>query len=199
MSNDDRIIPGTDDYSISRMPAHARRSWFGVAVQRLGQISSFSQFLIGSALGFGMTFWDAVIAMVLGVAMLEVVTVLLGAAGAREGLSMSMLSRWGGFGRKGSALVGLLLTVSLTGWFGVQSGAFAEGLHTIAGGPPTWVWALAGGVVVALIATGGFVSMAWTAYITVPAFVLLAGYCVVRYLGEHSLAELTSGPPRARR
>ncbi|MFC0542510.1 cytosine permease [Kutzneria chonburiensis] len=195
MSNDDRIIPGTDDYSISRMPAHARRSWFGVAVQRLGQISSFSQFLIGSALGFGMTFWDAVIAMVLGVAMLEVVTVLLGAAGAREGLSMSMLSRWGGFGRKGSALVGLLLTVSLTGWFGVQSGAFAEGLHTIAGGPPTWVWALAGGVVVALIATGGFVSMAWTAYITVPAFVLLAGYCVVRYLGEHSLAELTSGPP----
>ncbi|EWM10565.1 cytosine permease [Kutzneria sp. 744] len=195
MTTQDRIIPGTDDYSISRMPDHARRSWFGVAVQRLGQISSFSQFLIGSALGFGMTFWDAVLAMALGVAMLEVVTVLLGMAGAREGLSMSMLSRWGGFGRKGSALVGLLLTVSLTGWFGVQSGAFAEGLHSIAGGPPTWVWALAGGVVVALIATGGFVSMAWTAYVTVPAFVLLAGYCVLRYLGEHSLAELTSGPP----
>ncbi|WP_130344799.1 purine-cytosine permease family protein [Herbihabitans rhizosphaerae] len=183
-----------DDYSLQRLPDHATRSWFSVAVQRLGQISSFSQFLIGAALGFGMTFWDAVLAMVLGVAMLEVITILLGIAGAREGLSMSMLSRWGGFGRKGSALVGLLLTVSLTGWFGVQSGAFAQGLHSLAGGPPTWVWALVGGVVVTLIATGGFVSMAWTAYVTVPAFVLLAGYCVVDYLGEHSLSELTTSP-----
>ncbi|SDM33195.1 cytosine permease [Allokutzneria albata] len=184
-----------DDYSLRRLPESARCSWVSVAVQRFGQVSSFHQFLLGAVLGFGMTFWDAVLAITLGAVMLEVVTVLMGVAGMREGVSTSVLARWAGFGGRGSALVGLLVTLSLAGWFGVQNDVFAHGLHALMGGPPVWVWAVFGGVAVTVIVVAGFHTMAWTAYLTVPAFLLLAGYTVTQELRRHDLGELVSMSP----
>ncbi|MEU7474710.1 cytosine permease [Lentzea sp. NPDC042327] len=184
-----------DDYSLRRLPDSARCSWVSVAVQRFGQVSSFHQFLLGAVLGFGMTFQDAVLAITLGAVMLEVVTVLMGVAGMREGVSTSVLARWAGFGGRGSGLVGLLVTLSLAGWFGVQNDVFAHGLHSLMGGPPVWVWAVFGGIVVTGIVVAGFHTMAWTAYLTVPAFLLLAGYAITQELRRHDLADLVAMPP----
>lgn len=184
-----------DDYSLRRVPDDQRCSWVTVAVQRFGQVSSFHQFLLGAVLGFGMTFWDAVLAITIGSVMLEVITILMGVAGAREGLSTSLLTRWTGFGRRGSALVGLLMTLSLAGWFGVQNDVFAHGLHALMGGPPVWVWALGGGALVTAIVVFGFHAMAWTAYLTVPAFLALAGFSIADALAGHSLSALVDGPP----
>ncbi|AXK33859.1 cytosine permease [Streptomyces armeniacus] len=184
-----------DDYALTRVPEEARRSWVSVAVQRFGQVSSFQQFLVGAVLGFGMRFWDAVLAITVGSVMLETVTILLGVAGVREGLSTSVLARWSGFGRKGSALVGLLIALSLAGWFGVQNGVFAQGMHDLAGGCPQWVWALLGGAVITVITVYGFSMMAWTAYLTVPAFLFLAAFSVVDTLRGHSLTALMEAPP----
>ena len=47
---------GHDDYSLSRVPESERYSWITLAVQRFGQHSALSQFLLGATLGFGMTF-----------------------------------------------------------------------------------------------------------------------------------------------
>lgn len=55
-----------DDFSLRRVPASARYGWFQVAVQRFGQISALSQFLLGATLGFGMSFWGAFWALTLG-------------------------------------------------------------------------------------------------------------------------------------
>lgn len=185
---------GHDDYALRRVPRSVRYSWVSVALQRFGQISSFHQFLLGATLGFGMNFWDAFLAFTIGSVMLEVITILIGTVGVREGLSTSVLARWTGFGRKGSALIGLLMTVSLTGWFGVQNAAFAEGLETLIGVLPFWAWALVGGVVVTAIVVYGFHAMAWTAYITVPAFIAVALYAVISKLKDHSLTELLNSP-----
>lgn len=184
-----------DDYALTRVPDEARHSWISVAVQRFGQVSSFQQFLVGAVLGFGMDFTDAVIAITVGSVMLEIITILLGIAGVREGLSVSVLARWSGFGRKGSALVGLLIALSLAGWFGVQNGVFAQGMHDLAGGTPEWVWALIGGAVITAITVYGFTIMAWTAYLTVPAFLFLAGYSVVDALSDHAIGDLMSSAP----
>ncbi|UVS80013.1 Cytosine permease [Actinokineospora sp. UTMC 2448] len=191
------VAPGTshDDYSLRRVPRERRYSWVTVAVQRFGQVSSFHQFLLGAVLGFGMTFWDAVLAITIGSVMLEIITILMGIAGTKEGLSTSLLTRWTGFGRRGSALVGLLMTLSLAGWFGVQNDVFAQGLHALMGGPPVWVWALGGGALVTAIVVFGFHAMAWTAYLTVPAFLCLAGYSIIGALGDHSLSSLVNDPP----
>ncbi|MGW6936003.1 purine-cytosine permease family protein [Lentzea sp. NPDC054927] len=183
-----------DDYSLGRLPAEARRSWVSVAVQRFGQVSAFHQFLLGATLGLGMTFWDAVLAITLGSVMLEIVTVLMGVAGVRENVSTSVLARWAGFGARGSALVGLLVTLSLAGWFGVQNDVFAHGLHRLMGGPPVWAWAILGGLAVTVIVVAGFHTMAWTAYLTVPAFLLLTGWTIVSELRRHDLGDLVGMP-----
>ncbi|MFC5113746.1 cytosine permease [Amycolatopsis halotolerans] len=107
-----------------------------------------------------------------------------------------MLARWAGFGRKGSALVGLLVAVSLAGWFGVQNGVFAHGMRALGGALPEWGWALVGGAAITVITVYGFRLMAWTAYLTVPAFLVLAGYSVLDALHTHSLArDLVAAPP----
>jgi cytosine permease len=116
---------GTDDYALTRVPARARYSWVSVAVQRFGQISALSQFLLGATLGFGMTFWGAFWALTLGAVILELVAIVLGVIGMREGLTTSMLARWCGFGQAGSALIGLAIGISLVGWFGIQSAVSA--------------------------------------------------------------------------
>jgi cytosine permease len=192
---DHEIHIGHDDYSLSRVPESERYSWITVAVQRFGQLSALSQFLLGATLGFGMSFWNAFLALTLGAVILEVVAIFVGIAGMREGLSTSVLSRWTGFGRYGSSLIGLVFAVSLIGWFGVQNAVFAEGVHSLIGGIPVWAWSIITGAVVVVVVVYGFLSMAWVAYITVPAFLLLAGYSITNALLEYRLGELVTSPP----
>ena len=55
-----------DDYALSRVPQDARKHWFGIAVQRFGQVSALSQFLLGATIGYSMTFGEAVLAFLFG-------------------------------------------------------------------------------------------------------------------------------------
>ncbi|RKT83641.1 cytosine permease [Saccharopolyspora antimicrobica] len=186
---------GVDDYALTRVPDHARYSWWSVAVQRFGQVSALSQFLLGATLGFGMSFWDAFLALTLGAVILEVVAIFVGIMGAREGLSTSMLARWTGFGRAGSALIGLAIAISLIGWFGIQSAVSAKGLVSLVGGLPEWGWALVFGLLVTAIVLRGFRSMAWVAYVSVPAFLVLVGWSIGVELTQHDLGALMASAP----
>ncbi|MEU6269228.1 purine-cytosine permease family protein [Saccharopolyspora shandongensis] len=190
---------GVDDYALTRVPAGARYSWWSVAVQRFGQVSALSQFLLGATLGFGMTFWNAFLALTLGAVILEIVAIFVGIIGAREGLSTSMLARWTGFGRAGSALIGLAIAISLIGWFGIQSAVSAKGLVALVGGLPEWGWALVFGLIVTAVVLRGFGSMAWVAYVTVPAFLVLVGWSIGVELSQHDIGALmASAPPGPR-
>ncbi|GAA4906497.1 cytosine permease [Nonomuraea thailandensis] len=186
---------GVDDYALTRVPQSARYSWWSVAVQRFGQVSALSQFLLGATLGFGMGFWEAFLALTLGAVILEVVAVFVGIIGMREGLSTSMLARWTGFGRSGSALIGLAIGISLVGWFGIQSAVSAQGLAALVGVLPEWGWSLVFGLVVTSIVLWGFGSMAWTAYVTVPAFLVLVGWSIISELSRHDVGALMASAP----
>lgn len=186
---------GVDDYALTRVPRRARYSWWTVAVQRFGQVSALSQFLLGSTLGFGMSFWSAFWAFTLGAVVLELVSIGVGIIGAREGLPTSLLTRWTGFGHGGSAVVGLAIAISLIGWFGIQSGVSAEGLVSLIGVLPTWVWSLLFGLAVTFIVLWGFASMKWVAYLTVPAFLVLVTWSIGRELAGHDVGALIAAPP----
>ena len=166
---------GVDDYALTRVPRSARYSWWSVAVQRFGQISALSQFLLGATLGYGMSFWNAFLAFTFGAVILEVVAIFVGIAGMREGLQTSVLARWTGFGHGGSSLIGLAIGISLIGWFGIQSAVSAQGLASLLGVFPVWAWSLIFGLAVTLIVLFGFHSMQWVANVTVPAFLVLVG------------------------
>jgi cytosine permease len=184
---------GRDDYAVSRMPEDQRRHWFVVFLQRYGQLSALSQFLLGATLGFGMNFWQAFLALTLGAVILEVVAVFTGIAGQREGLTTSVLTRWTGFGRYGSSMLGLVITISLMGWFGVQNAVFAEGLQSLLPHAiPLWSWEVLTGLAVTGIVIWGFLSMTWTAYVAVPAFVLLCFYSIGKVLSKESLGHLVA-------
>jgi cytosine permease len=186
---------GVDDYALVRVPQEERYSWRSVAVQRFGQVSALSQFLLGSTIGFSMGFWDAFWAFTLGAVILEVVSIGVGIIGCREGLQTSMLTRWTGFGHGGSAVVGAAIGISLIGWFGIQSGVSAEGLLSLIGVLPTWAWSLLFGLAVTFIVLWGFASMKWVAYITVPAFVALVAWSVGGELFGHDVGALVASPP----
>lgn len=186
---------GHDDYALRRVPRSARYSWLTVAVQRFGQLSALGNFFLAAMIGMGMGFWNAILAITIGSVLLEAVTIFLGIAGMREGLSTSVLARWSGFGAKGSALVGVAMAISLTGWFAVQNEVFANGLVAIVPGVPLWVWCLVGGALVTAITARGFAFMRWIAYITVPAFLIVTIWAFVVEVSKHSLATLVSSPP----
>jgi len=187
---------GVDDFALSRVPDSARYSWWSVATQRFGQISALSQFLLGSTLGFGMHFWGAFWALTLGAVILEVVAIFVGVIGVREGMQTSMVARWTGFGAAGSALIGLAIGISLIGWFGIQSAVSAEGLHSLLGFLPAWGWSLLFGLIVTAVVLWGFGSMQWVAYFTVPSFLILVGWSIIRTLVNHDVGALiTSAPP----
>jgi cytosine permease len=186
---------GADDYALERVPDGARYSWWTVAVQRFGQLSDLTVFLLGATLGAGMSFWGAFWSLTLGSVILEVVAIFAGIAGVREGLSTSVLARWTGFGRLGSALIGLVVAISLIGWFGIQNAIFAGGLYALVGGMPVWAWSIVTGLVVTALVVYGFRWMAWVAYVTVPAFLLLAGWSVIGELTKHNLGDLLGTAP----
>ncbi|GMA39174.1 purine-cytosine permease family protein [Mobilicoccus caccae] len=186
-----------DDHALGRVPRSARRHWFGIAVQRFGQVSALSQFLLGATLGFSMTFRDAAIAFLLGSIVLEIVICVVGIIGQREGLQTSLLARWTGFGEVGSSIVGVAIAISLIGWFGIQSAISAESLESLMPGVlPVWAWSVIFGLLVTAIVAFGFMGMQWLANVTVPLFLLLVGWSITTELRQHSLVDLmTQAPP----
>ena len=85
------MAPENDiDYSLSRVPDEAKQPFWRILFIRIGAICCVSQLMLGAALGYGLTFWDAFLATMLGSVLLQVVSWALGTAAAREGLSTSL-------------------------------------------------------------------------------------------------------------
>ncbi|MDR1386588.1 MAG: cytosine permease [Propionibacteriaceae bacterium] len=184
-----------NDYPFSRVPRSQRYGWFSIAIQRFGQISALSQFLLGAALGFSLTFWESFWAITIGSVIIEVLCIFVGIIGVKEGLNTSLLTRWTGFGSGGSALIGLTIAISLIGWFGIQSGVSAAGLHGIMPGLPIWAWSVIFGLIVTAVVLLGFHGMQWVANLAVPSFLIVVGWAVVAELNRHDFGELVTGPP----
>lgn len=185
-----------DDYSLSRVPMSARQSLWSITIVRVGALATISQFMLGAALGYGMTFWEAFWATMLGSVILQVISFLLGYAGAREGLSTSLLARWTGFGRHGSSIIGAVIAISCIGWFGVQNSVFADGIVQATGGKlPLPIAATITGIGVTILVIFGFKLLSITATITVPAFLIAVGFGIYQVLSEHSIMDLFSATP----
>lgn len=185
-----------EDFALSRVPTTERKHWFGIAIQRFGQVSALSQFLLGATLGYALGFWEAALAFLLGSIILEVIMCIVGMIGQKEGLQTSLLARWTGFGEVGSSLVGLAIAMSLIGWFGIQSAISAESLDSLMpGAMPLWAWSLIFGLLVTFIVVFGFVGMQLLANITVPLFLILVGWGIISELRNHSLIDLINSPP----
>lgn len=183
-----------NDYSLSRIPEGAKEPFWQILMVRIGAICCVSQLVLGATLGYGMSFWGAFWATMLGSVILQVLSWALGTAAAREGLSTSLLSRWAGLGKNGSAILGGVVAISMVGWFGVQNCVFAEGMLDITGILNYPIWALITGLGITLLVAAGIRWIARFASIFVPLFILAVIVSAVIVLQDHSLIEFLNSP-----
>lgn len=189
------------DYSLSRVPAEAKQKLWRIVFVRIGYICCVGELMLGASLGFGMSFGNAMLVTLLGSVFLQVISWGLGTAAAREGLSCSMLSRWAGLGKKGSAVFGAVVAISMIGWFGVQNSVFGQGLADIIpltdflGGAEFGVWATITGLAITLVVVLGIGAIANLAVVLVPLFMAAAIFSAAIALQDHSLMELLVANP----
>ncbi len=190
---------GAEDYALERTPQEARRPMWEVFLVRFGAICCLPMFMLGAALGFGMSFKEAMLATILGSVLLEVISCLIGIAGCREGLSTSVLTRWSGFGRLGSSLIGLIIAVSLIGWFGIQNSVFAEGIGQALGGAVSvQILMVITGLAVTALVVYGYRMLSYTANIAVPLFLIAVAIAAYALFARYNVGGLiASAPPGA--
>ncbi|WP_263972631.1 cytosine permease [Thermoanaerobacterium thermosaccharolyticum] len=185
-----------EDFALSRVPAEARRPMWEVFLIRFGAVVTLSQFIVGAELGYGMTLKETLIATLLGAVLLEIISFLCGVAGAWEGLSTSLLTRWSGFGRLGSSLIGLIIGISCIGWFGVQNSVFAEGVNQALGGIiNVKILMFLTGILVTLLVVYGYKMLSYTASIAVPGFIIAIGIATYKLLSKYDINTLMNSMP----
>lgn len=185
-----------DEYALKRVPLDKRLPFIGVALVHAGMLTALDQFMLGAALGHGMPILDAYIAIFIASVICGLITYWMGVAGMREGMSGSLLSRWCGFGRIGSALIGIVIAISLMGWFGVQTAIFGKSLDAAFQHKLGFEAAAAlAGIVLTILVAIGFKALRFIARIAVPLFI--AGVCYVSYLtlSSHDIGMLVQSKP----
>jgi cytosine permease len=188
-----------DHHTLSRVPLNERIDLLTVCIVRIGATTSLVQFMLGATLGHSMTFAQAMLSTALGSLLLELISLGLGIAGAREGLSTSLLSRWCGFGYFGSALIGCVISISTLGWFGVQNSIVAKGVISAMGLEECsygfYIASAVSGLLLSILVAFGFRGLSWVAKIALPFFLLITGWIFYQTLKNYNIHYLLSIKP----
>lgn len=192
-----------DDHVASAVPIAQRRSFLGLMFTTSSWILSMSSMWTGSLLGRGMPLPRAVLAIVLGMAILAGYGGLQGWLGGRYGVSTVVLAREA-FGSVGARVLGGILALTLgIGWFGWQLAFFADTLHAMF---PDAAWAsvsaasLWGGALMIATALFGYRALASLSVVALPlkaGLVLWGLWLASRHAGADAVAVTTAHPPMA--
>lgn len=126
MSKEKTVNPEVlDDYEDRPVPVEKTFGWLEQGAVWLGCGFCLAAFSLGGQLAEGMGFWNALLCIILGSAILTVVGSLIGAVGARTHLATAMTSRFT-FGVGGAKVFGIIIAISLFGWFGYQCSFFGQ-------------------------------------------------------------------------
>lgn len=170
-------VHSENDNATQRVPEAEQKGFWSIAFVAAGFCICMSGLYTGSAIAFGMSFSDAVIAVLTGNIILSVYGGLVGAAGAKEGVASAMLARHS-FGREGSKVIGILLAVVMAGWYAVQVGFFGSTMSALfpeAGFITSkYVAAAWGGILMMLTAYFGYKGLNILSYIAVPLIAILS-------------------------
>lgn len=185
------------NYIFNRVPMSARVNLLTTTLVRTGMTTALAQFMLGATLGHSMTFFQAMLATFLGSLLLQIVSFAVGFAGAKEGLSTSLLARWCGFGYYGSALISIAIVISCIGWFGVQNSILAEGVvYGLNGKISFELAAFISGCILTLLVVLGFIGLSWTAKLALPIFSVVVGWIFFDMLKGNNITELLFASPQ---
>ena len=166
---------GQFEFTFEPVPKEKRKGGFSLFLVLAGYPIAVSNFVTGAAIGYRMTFLDALAAIAVGDAFLIFIAVSTGLISFRTGLSTSFLSRMA-FGKKGSTIFSLLLVVSSITWIGINGDTF--GKMVVANFPDFPIPAAVLGAAIILVwsisAMRGYKGLEIVSWIGVPTALLLA-------------------------
>jgi cytosine permease len=163
-----------DEYEHSPVPAAARRSTFSVSMVWLGFPMIITGAMTGSIMVAGMGFKSALMAMLVGNALMFAYVGSLGLLGTTRGLNFALIAS-AVFGKKGYVLASGLLSTLLLGWYAVQTGITGNLIHTAFKLDYLAMTVLAGALYLGITYVG-IRGLHWIGLVSVPLFVVLGGW-----------------------
>jgi cytosine permease len=168
-----------DDFSLKEVPRKSRRGFFNLFMVMNASFAAIAVVWGGGALGYGLTFVGAVIAVFAASTILAIIGSLTGFMSAKSGGSTYLNWRYS-FGRIPAGIFGVVLIMVTTGigWYAVEtwlfgivmSEMFATGLlHNIV------FDSLWGGALMVLATYIGYRALSFLTYIALPQHIWLIG------------------------
>ena len=163
-----------NEYEHEPVPLAARRSMFSVSMVWLGFPMIITGAMTGSIMVAGMGFKSALMAMLIGNALMFAYVGSLGMLGTTRGVNFALVAS-AVFGKKGYILASGLLSTLLLGWYAVQTGITGNLIHTAFDLNYLTMTVIAG-VLYFGITFLGIRGLHWIGLISVPLFVVLGGW-----------------------
>lgn len=201
IKTDEIIESGFDDSSGMSVPKSMRRSYFNTFMVLNASFAAIAVVFGGSVLGSGLSFADAILAVLIASTILAIIGSGTGYISAKSGGSTYLNWRYS-FGRIPSKIIGLVLVLVTTGigwyayetWFFgiIMAEIFPSGyLHSI------WFDALWGGILMILMTYVGYRALSFITYTAFPQHIwlLLIGFFAALAL-VHSGSSIWSISPK---
>jgi nucleobase:cation symporter-1, NCS1 family len=185
------FVTTDEDLSNSRLWNHdlapttiARRTWstYNIAALWIGMSVVITTYTLASGLmQQGMTWWQAMVTILLGNSIVLVPMILNAHAGTKYGISFPVLCR-ASFGVYGANIPAMLRAVVACGWFGIQTWIGALALNTLL----TAAWPGWTGV-------PGGIAIAFAAFWLVQVAIIAGGIERIKILGSYAAPVLLTG------
>ncbi|MEM3189324.1 MAG: cytosine permease [Saccharolobus sp.] len=177
MAGEEEIKSKYDDYSLKEVPKDSRYGFFNVFLVFSSVYGAIAVIWAGGALGYGLTFSQAIIAVLSGTVVLGILGALTAAVGAYSGLSTYVLWRHP-LGRWGGKIAGLLLITITTGigWYAVETWLFGIVMNEIFPDNPFFsvgIAAIWGGILMIIMTYIGYKMLSFLSYFTIPFHIWL--------------------------
>lgn len=132
-------LPEDHEYMLEPVPQEKRRSTYSQIMVWVGfGYVATGLFVGGTLAGYGgapgLSPWEAVLAIILGMGSLFIMTSLLGIAAQRTGLNLSLISRYS-YGSKGFIIPMAVMAILTFGWFSSIVGMVADIWGGLLGNP----------------------------------------------------------------
>ena len=163
-----------DEYEHAPVPLSARRSTFSVSMVWIGFPMIITGAMTGSIMVAGMGFAQALLAMLVGNALMFAYVGALGVLGTTRGFNFALIASVV-FGKKGYVFASALLSSLLLGWYAVQTGITGNLIHT-AFQLDYLTMTIIAGVLYLGITFIGIRGLHWIGMVSVPLFVVLGGW-----------------------
>ena len=179
------------------VPESKKKSLLSLTFVLAGYPIALSNFVIGGAVGVGMTFSNAIIALVIGNAVLMAIVIGTGLMAYKTGLSTAFLSRRV-FGKSGSSIFSLLLALSAVTWISLNGDIFSRLIKTTFSWWPISI-PITAIIVIALwtqSAIRGYKGLEFISFLGVPAALIMSLIGVIAVANATGYSGLASYIPQ---